>query len=250
MDTITGSECLAGGAFITECDHKVAKRFQRGDIFPYCYDAESGEEPHEVKWLPTEARSWASEQARILLSKAPVIIDTETTGLGDDAEICEIAIIDHLGGVIVDSKVRPTSPIPEDATRVHGICDEDVVEMPTLADVLDREVRDKLEPWPIGIYNADYDLRLIRQSAAALGRFDILEWAVRITNYTTCLMELYAVYAGNWSDYHQSYIWQSLSAAAQQCGIDWNGLTAHSARGDALMTLAVLHHMAAGKTTR
>ena len=41
--------------------------------------------------------------ARRLLEADPLILDTETTGLDENAEICELAIITHEGKVVVDS---------------------------------------------------------------------------------------------------------------------------------------------------
>ncbi len=44
-----------------------------------------------------------------------MILDTETTGLYD-AEIVELSIIDTAGNVLLDTLVRPTRPIPAEAT--------------------------------------------------------------------------------------------------------------------------------------
>ena len=114
-------------------------------------------------------RSHLTAAATKLLAAEPLILDTETTGLGDEAEICEIAVIRHDGSVVLDTLVRPTGKIPADATRVHGITDADVRDAPSIDDVLDARVRLFLASHPIAIYNADYDLRLLRQSAAAAG---------------------------------------------------------------------------------
>jgi DNA polymerase-3 subunit epsilon len=45
----------------------------------------------------------ATEQARLIMQQNPLILDTETTGLGRDAEICEIAVIDARGRILVDT---------------------------------------------------------------------------------------------------------------------------------------------------
>ena len=59
------------------------------------------------------------------------ILDTETTGLYDDAEIVEISIIDENGGVLLDTLVKPLKPIPAEATAIHGITNEMVATAPT-----------------------------------------------------------------------------------------------------------------------
>lgn len=49
-----------------------------------------------------------------------LFIDTETTGLGDDAEIVEICIIDSHGFILLNTLVKPTKPIPDEAIAIHG----------------------------------------------------------------------------------------------------------------------------------
>ena len=40
-----------------------------------------------------------------------VFLDTETTGLDDDAELVEIAVVDATGAVLFESYCRPTVPV-------------------------------------------------------------------------------------------------------------------------------------------
>ena len=190
------------------------------------------------------ARNDAIADARRLLAHKPVVIDTETTGLDDYAEICEIGIIDHHGDVLLDTRVAPKYGIPDDASRIHGIRDADVAGAPTIGEALDADLVSRLLESTIAIYNNEFDVRLVRQSAAAIGRYDLLDVAMAIYRQTHCVMRLYAKFAGDWSEYHHSYTWHSLSAAAAQCGLEWDG-DAHSAIADARMTLGVLQHMAA-----
>ena len=191
----------------------------------------------------TEARSTLIPDT--LTHEHFLVIDTETTGLGDEAEICEIAIINDLGNVLLNSKVKPVYGIPADATAVHGISDADVAHAPPLWVVLTEDVLRAIRRRHIVIYNADYDLRILRQSAAAVGRYDIVSEAMRATVRTHCLMEIYAEHWGAWSEYHQSYTWQSLENAAAQQGLEWDG-DPHSALADARMTLRLLRHLQGG----
>ena len=55
---------------------------------------------------PSPARRSAGKD---LIAAGCIVLDTETTGLGDDAEICEITILDVTGAPILDTLVRPTS---------------------------------------------------------------------------------------------------------------------------------------------
>jgi len=66
------------------------------------------------------------ERARELLLKEPIFLDTETTGLDNRAEIIEISIVDYQGKVLFDELVKPMRTIPIEATRVHGITNDDI----------------------------------------------------------------------------------------------------------------------------
>lgn len=62
-------------------------------------------------------------------------LDLETTGLGEDDRICEIALVTLREGKVVDvfaSLVNPGRPIPPEAASVHGITDDKVIDAPTI----------------------------------------------------------------------------------------------------------------------
>ena len=112
-------------------------------------------------------RNLAIARARLLLASDPVVIDTETTGFGPLAEICEFAAINREGSVLVNTLVRPQRPIPADATGVHGIANADVADSPSFHMVLAEYLPELLVrvDMPIATYNAEYDLRLMDQSS-------------------------------------------------------------------------------------
>ncbi|HHJ4165905.1 TPA: exonuclease domain-containing protein, partial [Raoultella ornithinolytica] len=62
-----------------------------------------------------------SQRARYWLEEGFLFIDTETTGLGEDAEIVEICIIDSHGSIMLNTLIKPTKPIPDEAIAIHGI---------------------------------------------------------------------------------------------------------------------------------
>ena len=205
-----------------------------------------------------------SNQFTEWMNKEPLFLDTETTGLGADAEICEIAIIDHEGAVIVDSLVKPVAPIPPDAGRIHGITDKMVADAPTIDEIMkgiDGLVKDKLVL--IRTYNADYDTRLISQSLKFRNvdlSGGILSGIMRLIRFrnvdssngilsgieTGCVMQLFAERYGKWSDYHKSYTWVKLIKAAYMMDIDPDavakqiGSSVHRARVDAELTRRVV----------
>jgi DNA polymerase III subunit epsilon len=166
-----------------------------------------------------------------------VVLDTETTGLSD-GEICQIAIVDANGEVLLDTLVKTTQPIPEGATYIHGITGSDVANAPTWA-ALQPRVRGILKGRNVVIYNATYDRKMMHKSdeRAGLQRTD---YKLEATYWDA--MEHYAEHRGEWNDYHGNYRWQKLTNAARQVGISVEN--AHTALGDVLMTLAVIKAMA------
>ena len=57
-------------------------------------------------------------------------IDLETTGLGKEAEIVEIACC--LNNLTFQTLVKPSKPIPNDVIKIHGITNEMVADSPNI----------------------------------------------------------------------------------------------------------------------
>ena len=71
--------------------------------------------------MDTLDRMAAASWAAALVKRADVLyLDTETTGLGNDAEIVDIAVIDSSGRIILNALVRPSGRIPREASDVLG----------------------------------------------------------------------------------------------------------------------------------
>ena len=61
-------------------------------------------------------------ELRPLLNRIDVlVVDVETTGLGDRAEVLAIAVIDTTGRVLLDTVSMPQGRIPTEASNVHGL---------------------------------------------------------------------------------------------------------------------------------
>jgi DNA polymerase-3 subunit epsilon len=187
----------------------------------------------------TARRADCAETARSWLNQHPVFVDTETTGTDDFDEICEIAVIAPDGETIVDELVRPSRTIPQAATEVHGISDADVEDAPTMAD-LEPELEEILLENPICIYNADFDCRLLRQSAMSDW---LLDWP-HDPERVHCVMELMARWYGDWDDYHESYTWITQENAALALEVDGFADDLHRARADAEVCRRILHALA------
>jgi DNA polymerase III subunit epsilon len=173
--------------------------------------------------------------ARQLVDQRPVFLDTETTGLDRSAEIVEISVVDIDGKVLYESYVRPSAPIPASVIRIHHITDKMVEKAPTWPAVW-PVVRIHLATRLIGIYNEDYDVRLMQQSH---GRYR-LPWKENLR--TACIMKLYAQFKGDVDPIRRVHRYHSLENAGKQCGISLKNT--HRATDDTLLARSVLLYMA------
>jgi DNA polymerase-3 subunit epsilon len=183
-----------------------------------------------------QARQEAAQEAARIAQLDPIFLDTETTGLENWDEVIEIGLVDSAGQALLEALIKPQGSIPPDATRIHGIRDRDVLMSPTWRQIW-PQVERLIKGNHLAIYNADYDLRMLRQSHARAG----LQWEP-VAARTFCIMKLYAKYRGEWNPARRSFRWHSLEAAGRQCGLDLSNT--HRAADDALLARAVLMHMA------
>ncbi|MCJ7624506.1 MAG: 3'-5' exonuclease [Anaerolineaceae bacterium] len=186
----------------------------------------------------TMDRNNAIREAQDFLAQKPIYLDTETTGLKDNDEIVEIAIIDHDGSILFDELVRPAKKIPFDATRIHGITDS-MVASARKWPVIWPLVRIIIISRMTGIYNAEYDVRMMKQSFTNYG----LPW--KDTLRTFDVIALYSKYYGEWDSRRASYRYQSLKKAGGHFRIPLQN--SHRAKDDCLLTRDVLHHIANSK---
>ncbi|CUY73901.1 DNA polymerase III subunit epsilon [Serratia marcescens] len=179
------------------------------------------------------------QQAQQCLNRNCLVLDTETTGLDDKAEIIEIAVIDATGKVLLNTLVKPSKPIPAEATAIHGITDEMVKDAPTWPEV-NPQLCSLISGKTIAIYNAEYDLRLLEQT----DRIWKVTPKISVMPQIVCAMHEYAEFYGQKSE-RGGYKWQKLTSAAEQQGVIIEGAP-HRALSDCLTTLGVIKAMAAG----
>lgn len=180
------------------------------------------------------------QQAQQWLHENCLILDTETTGLGEDAEIVEIALIDTTGEALLNTLVKPRSVIPASATAIHGITNEMVAAAPPWPHVC-RSLYDIISGRKVVIYNSDFDTRLLDQTNDDWGI--TIHFKIERPTFE-CAMLAYAEFYGQISK-RGGYKWQRLTAAAEQQGVIIEG-TPHRALSDCLTTLGVIKAMAAG----
>jgi DNA polymerase-3 subunit epsilon len=180
-------------------------------------------------------RQRAIDAARQVLAAKPVYLDTETTGLNASDEIVEISIVDHDGTVLLETLVKPSRPIPAEATAIHGITNEDV-QSSRAWPIIWTQVKLLLSGRVVVIYNDDFDTRMMRQSYE---RYN-LKWNERVNSFD--LLKLYAEYRGERDPRRGGYRYHSLASAGHQCGIALPN--AHRATADTLLTRALMLHIA------
>jgi DNA polymerase-3 subunit epsilon len=177
----------------------------------------------------TSAQRWERQRviewARGLVAEPTTIfLDTETTGLGSDAEIVDIAVVDVHGHVLLDTLVRPSRPIPVESTRIHGIGDDDVRDAPPWP-VVYPVFESIVERRSVVVYNAAFDRGMVAQCCRRHG----LAFAGRSWH---CAMKQFAQFAGSPGSLGTGrYRYHKLSEATRVFGLASGG---HRARSDAL----------------
>lgn len=181
-----------------------------------------------------------TDWARAMLADPDtVILDTETTGLEDDARIVDIAVTTATGTVLLDTLVNPGEPIPPDATDIHGITDTDVADAPSFTDILTRLTAVLLKRRCL-IYNKSYDAARLRHELILHHRRQGHEDPARAAAVWMDDMRLedvmipYSEWVGDWDEYWGNSAWQALYGGT------------HRALGDCRAVVERLKEMAAG----
>jgi DNA polymerase III epsilon subunit-like protein len=181
------------------------------------------------------------------LESDSVIIDTETTGLADDAEIIEIAIINMRGEVLLDTLVKPTKSIPPEATKINHITNEMVANAPAWRDVFPKVLtiisQRKWLAW-----NSGFDARMLGQTCVntVFLNKNAYYGASVVARIHTSHIDAKAVYDqwyGEFDEKRKAFKRQSLTIAAARHGVSVEG--AHRALADCQMVLAVLQKVCA-----
>jgi DNA polymerase III subunit epsilon len=176
------------------------------------------------------------QKAKQILDHAPIFIDTETTGFSPQDLVIEIGVVDAHGETLFESLFKPSIPIPEDAIAVHGITETMVADARSWKDVW-PELLAVLDKRFIGMYNADFDLRMMKQTH---GRF-WMEWPLNDKRFF-CVMKMYAAFYGQASPRGEGFRFHKLETAGAACGIPLPNT--HRAVDDARLTAALLKFMA------
>ena len=166
--------------------------------------------------------TWARDA---LVDPGVVILDTETTGLHDEARIVDLAVLTVGGGVLMDTLLDPGEPIPAEAWGVHGISDADVQGQPRFGDVL-VQLTGALINRRCLIYNRGYDVGRLRHELTLhyreTGHDDPAASAAAWleTMRFEDAMVPYSDWFGEESDYSGGYRWQPLYGGDHRAASD------------------------------
>lgn len=176
------------------------------------------------------------QRARQIVAYDPIFMDTETTGLSSEDVVIEIGVVNLAGEVLFESFVKPPIPIPPDSIAVHGITEEMVANALSWKDLWE-ELRGVLAGRFVGIYNAEFDLRMMKQTHQRYW----LDWQLD-DKYFFCVMKLYAAFYGQLGKGGRGYRFHKLETAGLASGIPLPN--SHRAVDDARLTAALFQYMA------
>jgi DNA polymerase III subunit epsilon len=203
------------GWYCVRCECHLSRYIKGGGLCGRCRDYD-------------EAIAWARQQ----FERGFLILDTETTGLhAGFNEIIEVAVIDHLGKKLFESRIRPQEPekMFERGSRgvcahdIHGIDPEQLEDAPAFPQVY-MKLRDILKGQRLIIYNREFDLSMLRGDCR---RHNLPTLKFK---WDACAMEWYSQYVGE-ERYNGGYYWQSLNGG-------------HTALEDCLAVLERMKRMA------
>jgi DNA polymerase-3 subunit epsilon len=158
-----------------------------------------------------------------------VVLDSETTGLGNPIDFVEIGVLSSRGESLFDSLIEPSCPVDPRASRVHGHTAESLAGERRFFEVY-PDLLDVLWAKRVVVYNASYDRRVWDAAVGRLGARAAL--AGELAPWE-CAMRAFAAYVCERSK-RGGYKNQKLPGGD------------HTALGDARATMRLIERMAEG----
>lgn len=167
-----------------------------------------------------------------------IVLDTETTGFNaeTDDRIIEIGALELINyvptGRIYHQYINPQRSIPEGATAVHGIRDQDVADKPVYAEIVQAFDEFIGEDSQLIIHNAEFDMRFLNAEYKRLGLPPL-----PMSRATDTLAMARAMFPGAPA---------SLDALCRRFGIDNSARVYHGALMDAELLAEVFLQLSGG----
>lgn len=123
--------------------------------------------------METQMNLFADTASKLNLKRPLAFFDIESTGVDFSRDrIVEISILRiHPDGSKISKTMRlnPTIPIPLEASKIHGIYDEDVMTCPTFKDAA-KELFDLLDPADLAGFNSNrFDVPMLLEEFIRVG---------------------------------------------------------------------------------
>ncbi len=121
-----------------------------------------------------------------------LILDTETTGLKveDGHRIIEFAALEMFERKLTGNKlhlyINPEREIDPNASRIHGITDEQVADKPTFSEVI-NEIREFIKDSELIIHNAKFDMGFLNY------QFNLIEKGKTVDSYISGVIDTLAM---------------------------------------------------------
>ena len=112
-----------------------------------------------------EAKSWAHH---LVQRDDWLVIDVETTGLGTNVEIVEVALVAPRGDTLLDTIVRPRTAPTAGASRVHGLSSDVLCRAPPFQSIY-GDLVDLLTGQVIVGYNVAFDRQALNYTCHIAG---------------------------------------------------------------------------------
>lgn len=111
-------------------------------------------------------RTLALDWGALLDRSDVLILDTETTGLGDRSEVVEVALVDTRGKVRLARPIMPIGRISKQASEIHGLTRTRLKELGAKpwTDVVPEYEALLRSARTLLVWNAEFDARLISQT--------------------------------------------------------------------------------------
>ena len=174
--------------------------------------------------------------------KKYIILDTETTGL----EVQQGHRIIEIGAVLINDRnkseehfhtyINPTRLIDEEATKVHGIMNEDLIDKPLFEDIAE-EFLEFIDGSTLVIHNAAFDVGFLNHELKlASSKYPTLEEICEIEDSLAIARDKYPGQRN------------SLDALAQRFDVTGYDRTFHGALLDANILSDVFMHLTGGQS--
>ena len=152
---------LAG--YLRQIEHATTEMRRRLDMLPALAH------PEHVRWAQA-----------LLALPALAFLEVDTDGLGPDADVLRIALVDRAGSVLFDQVCRPANPISPKIAYLTGLTQEHLADAPRLADVWEPA-----QAALAGHYVLSFNLEFDQQQLTANAR----RWDLHVLTFIgECLM--------------------------------------------------------------